>query len=101
MLTFFFFALPFIILAGLFWLVTLPLRLLFGFIFGGIFRLAFGLFGALIGLLLAPFVLLIVGAALAVAFVVGMFALLAPLMPFVVLGLIGWGIYRLMHPRLA
>ena len=96
------FALPFLIIGGVIWLVLLPIRLLFGLVFGGLFRLVFGIGGALLGLVLAPLVMVVVGVALVGAFVAALFALLAPLIPIVLLALLGWGIYRIAsRPRAA
>ena len=92
-------ALPLIALAGVLWLVTLPFRLLFGFAFGGMFRLVFGIGGALLGIIFFPLILVVVGIALVGALVAGLAALLTPLIPVVLLALLGWGIYRASRPR--
>jgi hypothetical protein len=89
-----FLAVPLLVVGGIFWLVTLPIRLMFGFVFGGLFRVFFGVLGALLGLILAPLVLVVVGVALVGAFVAALIALLTPLIPVVLLLLLGWGIYR-------
>jgi hypothetical protein len=88
------FALPFLAIGAILWLVTLPIRLLFGIVFGGIFRLIFGLGGALLGLIIAPIVMVVVGVALIGAFVVAPLALVAPLIPVILLALLAWAIYR-------
>jgi hypothetical protein len=93
------FAVPLLLVAAVIWLVLLPIKLLVGFIFGGLFRLVFGLIGALLGLVLAPIVLVIAGVAMVGAFITGMVALLAPLMPVILLLLLGWGIFRLVRPK--
>lgn len=93
------FAIPFLILGGLLWLVMLPIKLLFGFVFGVLFRIFFGVLGALLGLILAPIILVVAGIALIGAFLAGVVALLAPLVPVVLLLLLGWGIVRLVRPR--
>jgi hypothetical protein len=67
------------VIGGVFWLVTLP------------FRILFKLLG---GLLFAPVLMLVAGVAILVAFVAALAALLAPLVPLMLFGLIGWGIYR-------
>jgi hypothetical protein len=68
---------------ALFWIVTLPFRIFF--------KLLFGLGGLFFGLLLSPFV-----AVLAVIAIVGaVLSLLTPLLPVLLLGLFGWGVYRL------
>ena len=90
--------LPFLIIGTVIWLVFLPIRLLFHLTFGligGFFKLIFGLGGALLGILLVPIVLVVVGIALVGAFFATALALLTPLIPIVFLGLLGWGVYRL------
>src|SRR5688500_16920647 len=91
MLTFLLFVLPMVFIGGIIWLVTFPLRLLFGFVFGGLFRLVFGVLGALLGLLLAPLILIVLAVGLVGAVIVGLFALLTPLIPVILLALLGWG----------
>ena len=73
------------------WLITFPIRLLF--------RLVFGLGGVLLRLLLAPVFMVLAVVGVAIAIVVGLLALLAPLVPFALLGLVGWGIYRVTRHR--
>ena len=109
-------ALPLLIIGGIFWLIMLPFRLffgvlglVFGLVFGAfglvfglvgwIFRLVFGVFGAILGLIFGPLLLLILGVALVGGLIVGLFSLLAPLMPVILLGLVGWGIYRISTNR--
>jgi hypothetical protein len=95
-------ALPLLAIAAVVWLVTLPFRLLFGLVFGvlgGLFRLVFGIGGALIGIILFPLVIVVAGIALVGAFVAAMLALLTPLIPVVLLALLGWGMYRASRPR--
>ena len=89
-----FLALPLIVVFGLIWLITLPIRLLFGFVFGGLFRVLFGLLGGLLGLILGPIVMVVVGVALVGAFIAALVALLTPLIPVVLLLLLGWAIYK-------
>ena len=48
---------PLLILLTLVWLPTLPFRLVFG-LTAGIIKLAFGIVGAVIGIVFSPFVLL-------------------------------------------
>jgi hypothetical protein len=86
-------ALPFFVVGAVVWLVLLPVRLLFGWVFGGLFRV-FGLLGALLGLIVAPLALITVGVALLVAFLAALLALVTPLIPVVLLCLLGWGVYR-------
>jgi hypothetical protein len=92
-------ALPLFAIAAVLWLVTLPIRLLFGFLFGGLFRLVFGIVGALIGIILFPLVIVVAGIALVGAFVAALLALVTPLIPVVLLALLGWGAYRVSRPR--
>jgi hypothetical protein len=87
-------AVPLLVVGGIVWLVMLPIKLLFGFVFGGLFRVVFGVVGAILGLVLAPLVLVVAGIALVGAFLVALVALLTPLIPVVLLLLLGWGIYR-------
>src|SRR5688572_26554027 len=77
-------SLPFLIVGAVIWLVTLPIRLLFGFVLGGFFRVIFGVFGGLLGLLgliLAPILIIVVGVALVAAFLSALLALVTPLIP--------------------
>ena len=69
------------------WLVTLPFRI--------VFKIIFGLGGLLLGLLLAPFVLVIAVIGGVVALIGGVLSLVTPLLPVVLLGGFGWAIYRL------
>ena len=93
------FAIPLIAIGVVIWLVTLPFRLLLGFVFGGLFRLVFAIGGALLGIVLAPIIVVVVAAALVGALIAGLLALLAPLIPVVLLLLLGWGIYKVSRPR--
>ena len=81
------------VLGGLFWLVTLPFRILF--------KLAAALLGGVVGLLFTPVLMLIAIVAIVGAFIAAVIALLAPLLPLALLGLAGWGIYRLSTRRSA
>jgi hypothetical protein len=109
-------ALPVLIIGGIFWLITLPFRLFFGIVglvfslvfgafglffglVGWIFRVVFGVFGAILGLIFGPLLLLLLGVALVGGLIVGLFSLLAPLVPVILLGLVGWGIYRISTNR--
>jgi hypothetical protein len=87
-------AIPFLVMGALFWLITLPLRILFKLI-GGLFGMVFGLLGGLLGLIIAPIVMVVVVVALVVAFLSAVVSLLAPLLPVALLGLLVWAIYRL------
>ena len=88
--------LPLILLAAAVWLVTLPFRLAFNLLFGGL-KLLMALAIGLLSLLALPFVLLIAGIGLTGALVAGVLSLTAPLVPLALLGLLIWGIYRLAH----
>jgi hypothetical protein len=71
----------------LLWALLFPLRLAF--------KLVFGLVGLTLGGLLIPIVLLVAGIGLIGALVVGLIALITPLLPVILLGLVGWAIYRI------
>lgn len=92
-------ALPFLIVGAVIWLVMLPIRFIFGFLIGGFFRVIFGVLGGLFGLLLAPLLVILLVVGLVVAFVGAVISLLTPLIPVVLLLLLGWGIYRASHPQ--
>jgi hypothetical protein len=72
---------------ALFWLITLPFRI--------VFKIIFGLGGLFLGILFAPFLLVIALIGMVVAVVGGVLSLFAPLVPLVLLGGFGWAIYRL------
>ena len=74
------------LLHAVIWLVTLPFRILF--------KIVFGLGGLFLGLLFAPFVLVVAGIGIAVAAVGAVLSLLTPLLPVLLLGFFGWAIYR-------
>jgi hypothetical protein len=94
LLGFGFVALPLLLVGGVIWLVMLPIRLLFGFVFGGLFRVFFGLLGGLLSLILVPLVMVVAAVALVGAFIAAIVALLAPLVPVLLLALLGWAIYK-------
>jgi hypothetical protein len=88
----------------LFYLLTLPIRLFFGLLFGLIFlpltilflpfillRLALK---TLFGLIMLPFVLIVAFIGIAFALLAVSFAVLLPLMPFVVIGVCVWLLTR-------
>jgi hypothetical protein len=83
-------AVPVLVVGTVVWLIILPFKLLFG----GLLRLIFGVGGALLGLLIGPLVMAIVGVALMGAFVAALLALLVPLVPVVLLVLLGWGVVK-------
>jgi hypothetical protein len=95
------FAIPLLVVGAAVWLVVLPIKLLVGFVFGGLFRMVFWLFGALIGLILAPILAIVAVVGVVGALVAGLLALLAPLVPVVLLLLLGWAIIRLARPNAA
>ncbi len=68
------------------WAVLLPFRILF--------KLTFGLGGLLVGVIAAPLVLLVVVVGVVVALIGALLAVVLPLLPFVMLALLGWAIYR-------
>lgn len=70
----------------LFWIVAFPIRLFF--------KLLFGLGGLLLGVIMVPVVLVALAVGLIAALVAGFIALLLPLLPVILLGLVGWGIYK-------
>ena len=86
-------AIPFILIAGVIWLVTFPIRLFFKLI-GGIFGMVFGLLGGLMGLIIGPIIAIVVVVALIGAFLSAILSLLAPLLPLALLGLLVWAVYR-------
>ena len=92
------FAVPLLVVGAVVWLVFLPIKLLFGFVLGGLFRLVFALLGALMGLIVGPIVLVILGVAAVGALIAGLLALLAPLVPVVLLLLLGWALLRVARP---
>ena len=83
-------ALPVIALLVVLWLVTLPFRLFFGFLFGGV-RLILGLIGGLLGLVFLPVALVLGVVGVLVA---GLLALVMPILPLVLVFLLGWAVYR-------
>lgn len=96
------FALPFLLIGGLIWLILLPIKLvfgLFGLFIGGIFRLVFGVLGALLGLILAPIALVIGGVLLVAGLIAGIVMLLTPLVPVALVLLLGWAIYEGLRPK--
>ena len=82
-------------IAGFFWLVTLPIRLVFRLLFG----LVFGLGGFLLRLLFTPVLLVLAAVALVIGILAAIVALLTHLLPLLLIGLAAWGIYRLTAAR--
>ena len=68
------------------WTVLLPFRILF--------KLTFGLGGLLVGVIAAPLVLLVIAVGIVVALLGALLAVVLPLLPFVILALLGWAIYK-------
>ena len=86
-------AIPFLLVAAAFWIVTLPFRIAFNLLFGGV-KLLIGLAMGVLSILALPFVLLIAAIGLAGALVAGVLSLAAPLVPLALLALLGWALYR-------
>jgi hypothetical protein len=94
----------------MFYLLTLPFRIVFGLLCGVLllpfvllflpFLLLRVLLKALVMLVALPFVLLAVGAALLVAFVGVLLVVMIPLLPFAFIGLVIWAIVRSSRPAL-
>ena len=59
LLGFGFLALPLLVAGTVLWIVLLPVKLLFGLVFGGVFRVLFGVLAALFGLIVAPLVAIV------------------------------------------
>jgi hypothetical protein len=71
---------------ALFWIITLPFRILF--------KLVFGLGSLVLGLRFAPVVAVVAAIGLVVALLAAVLSLLTPLLPLLLLGGFGWAIYR-------
>ena len=95
----------------MFYLLTLPFRMVFGALFGILF-LPFAILllpflllrlviKAAVLLFVVPFVLLATLFAVGMALIAVFFAILAPLLPFVVVGLIVWAVMRASRPAYA
>lgn len=95
----------------MFFLLTLPFRIVFGLLFGILlvpFALLFLPFlllrlviKSLVLLVALPFVLLAVGGAALFAFVAILFAVMIPLLPFAFIALCVWAIVRASRPALS
>ena len=70
------------VLKLVFWLVFLP------------FKLLFGLGGLLVGIVAVPLVLLLVAGGLVLAMLAAVVSLLLPLLPVILLGLVGWALFK-------
>ena len=81
----------FFLLFVAFWLITLPIRILF--------RLMFGLGGGLLRLLLVPVIVLVFGVVAFALMLAAVVALLAPLVPVALVALAAWAIYRMTTRR--
>jgi hypothetical protein len=75
-----------LVLKILFWAVFFPIRLAL--------KLVFGLLGLGFAVVLMPIVVIVAAVAVIGALIAALFALLAPLFPVLLLGLVGWAIYR-------
>lgn len=69
-----------------FWVVFLPFRILF--------KILFGVGGLLLGAVVAPLLVVVLGAGLVVAVVGALLAIVLPLLPVMLLAFVGWAIYR-------
>ena len=78
------------VVSSLLWLVFLPIRLLL--------QPIFGVLGALAGLVFLPVALVTAAVVVFSALVFGAFAVLTPLVPLAIVGLVVWGLYRLFRP---
>jgi hypothetical protein len=87
------FGLVFFLLKFVFWAVFFPFRLLFKLLWIPV-GLTFGAFGLLMGLTAIPIVLLILGGILIFGFIAAVLALILPLTPFVLFGLLLWALLR-------
>jgi hypothetical protein len=70
----------------LFWAVLFPIRLAL--------KLVFGVLGIGLAALVLPIVFVIAGVAIVGAIVAALFAIVAPLLPVLLLCFVGWAIYR-------
>jgi len=75
------------VLKLLFWVVLFPIRLAL--------KLVFGILGVGLAVIAAPIVLLIAGIAIFGALVAAVIAIVTPLLPVILLLLLGWAIYRI------
>ena len=83
----------FFLLKIVLWAVFFPIRLLFKLLWIPI-GLTFGAFGMLMGLTALPLLLVFAGGVLLFGLVAAVFAMLLPLAPFVLFGLVLWAIFR-------
>jgi hypothetical protein len=94
----------FLLLKLVFWVVFFPLKLVFSLVFLPIrllfklttlpFGLAFGTVGVGLGLIALPLIILVVGGVLLVGLVVAIVAVMIPAIPFILLGLLLWSVFR-------
>ena len=75
------------VLKLLFWVVLFPIRLAL--------KLVFGIVGVGLAVIAAPIVLLVSGIAIFAALVAAVIAIVTPLLPVILLLLLGWAIYRI------
>lgn len=85
--------LVFFLLKTVFWVVFFPIRLLFKLIWVPI-GLTFGAFGMLMGLMALPLVLLFAGGVVVFALIAAAIALLLPIAPLALFGLLLWAMFR-------
>lgn len=86
--------LPLLAIGLALWLLTIPIRMI-GWLLSGVFHVL----GGLLGLVLAPLVLVALALLVVVALIVGLVSLLAPLVPVVLLALLVWAIYHIVSQR--
>ena len=91
-------AVPLLFAVAALWLVTLPFRLAFRLLFGGV-QLLLGLGAAILSILALPLVLLVAAIGLVGAVLAGVLSLAVPLVPLALLGLLAWAIYRVTAHR--
>lgn len=85
--------LPFRLLFLPFYLITLPFRLLAKLLWIP-FGLTFGLLGLGLGAVVLPLLMLVVGGVLIFGLIAAAFALIIPLIPFVLFALLLWALFR-------
>lgn len=83
----------FFLMKMVFWAVFFPFRLLFKLMWVP-FGLAFGTIGMALGLAALPILLLVVGGVLVFGLIAAIIGLMIPAIPFVLLGLLLWAIFR-------
>ena len=79
------------VLKILLWAILFPIRL--------VLKLVFGIVGFGLAAVLLPIIVIIGGIAVVGALVAALFEVIAPLLPVLLLGLLGWAIYRASSSR--